>query len=445
MTYHDFAPQHLPENVTPAASPGTADASRDEIPPDPPYSRPPSLRRLLIAFFVHHNPFYLLSALCMIAGCYTLNAGLELRTGEIQRILILIVTLAVYELLLLILGLFLIRSRGILRDGRTLLLLQLVFLVDLTFLNAETATIDLRSGLFLNGVLWLMALGKVGLALKVLSPRFPWRAYLMAGLMLTALFALPGVLKAVSDDGWIAGLHFHAMWWGVGLLPVACEMIRHVGRRQADNPADQMRPRLAGLYVAIGFMSVVAHLSLMHWVYRGRFYSADLTPVLLGLAVAAAYGSPNRVIRGGDLRLARFWLPVAAVLCAVAGPRPLDLAIGLGGRFELTSLHLAMLGAAALYTYAYFWRWARTIAVTTAAIAALALFGPTLRQILSSLQVAWDDAIAFVWQLMPKTMVQWGMTAIGASFAFLGLGALLSLSQPKQATKADEAPPSGGA
>ena len=43
-----------------------------------------------------------------------------------------------------------------------------------------------------------------------------------------------------------------------------------------------MRPRLGGLYVSMGFLSIIAHLGMMHWVYRGRFYAADLTPVLVG-------------------------------------------------------------------------------------------------------------------------------------------------------------------
>lgn len=440
MSFSDYAPDDLPHDVTPGQvlPPDAhfqetvmgADAIRDDTAPVPPPPRPPRprLRDVLLGFFVHHNPFYLLSALCMIAGCYVLNAGLELRTGEVHRILILIGTLSLYELLLVALGLFLIRGRGIQRDGRTLLLLQIVFLVDLTFLNAETVTIDLATGLVVNATLLLLALVKVAAVMKWLSPRFPWRSYLMSGLMLTALFALPCVLKVIEQDGRIAGGHFHALWWCVGLLPVLCEVIRHARRGSGDAPV--MKPALSGLYIAIGYLSVIAHLGMMHWVYRGQFHAADLTPVLLGLAAAAAYASPTRIIPTGDLRFARFWLPLAAILCAIAGPRPLELAVGLGGRFDLTSFHLAAMGAVAVYVYAYFWRWIRTIAVATAGVAALFLFGPTVRQIQDAGTVAANDSMNFIWQIMPKTMLQWGMTAIGAAFVFLGIGALLSLTRP---------------
>ncbi|QOV87667.1 hypothetical protein [Humisphaera borealis] len=463
MSYNDYAPQDArpPQLPDDTARPDLTPVERspedtvlgmdsakivDTVPPDqpPPYSIRPRFRTLLLTFLVHHNPFYLISALCMIAGCYVLNIGLELRTGEVHRILVLIGTLTVYELLLVALGLFLIRGRGILRDGRTLLLLQIVFLVDLTFLNAETVTVDLRMGLVVNGVLLLLALLKVGAVMKWLTPVFPWRSFLMAGLMLTALFALPCVLKMVEFDGRVAGRDLHAIWWCVGLLPVACEMIRHTLRRDGEtiaaaaggtSPAPRlqpMRPRLSNVYISMGFASVIAHLGMMHWVYQGRFYAADLTPVLLGLAVAAAYGSPTRVVPAGDLRFARQWLPIAAILCALAGPRPLHLAIGLDGRFEPTSLHLAIAGAMAVYFYAYFWKWVRVVGVVSAATALLLLFGPTIRQIQAACVATWEQCLAIGWQIMPKTLLQWGVTAVGAAFAFLGIGALLSLSQPRQ-------------
>lgn len=441
MSFNEYAPQDFPDDITPdEIAPNTPspndtvrgiEAARDEEPPPTPnYQLRPRARQILLAFFVHHNPFYLLSALCMIVGCYVLNAGLELRTGEVHRILILIGTLSLYELMLVALGLFLIRSRGVLRDGRTLLLLQIVFLVDLTFLNAETVTVDLRTGIAVNVVLLVLALIKVGAVMKWLTPTFPWREYAMAGLMLTALFGLPCALKLIEHDGRIEGTHFHAIWWCVGLLPVLCEALRHIGRGKAEEQATAMRPRLAALYVTIGYLSVIAHLGMMHWVYRGRFYAADLTPALLGLAAAAAYGSPTRLIPASDLRFARFWLPPAAILCAVTGPRPIDLAIGLDGRFDLTSFHLAVLGAIAVYFYAYFWRWIRIVATVGAATATLLLVGPTLQQIQDAGTVATNKTLNFAWSVMPKTMLHWGMTAIGAAFVFLGLGAALSLRHP---------------
>ena len=116
------------------------------------YTLRPSLRSLLVTFLVHHNPFYLLSAVSMLLGCYALNAGLATRTGEIGKLLALIGMLNFYELILIALGLYLIRRRGLIRDGRTLLLLEIPFLIDLAFLNAEASSVSLSRGLLLNSV-----------------------------------------------------------------------------------------------------------------------------------------------------------------------------------------------------------------------------------------------------------------------------------------------------
>src|SRR5436190_21775518 len=108
---------------------------------------PPPIGNPLLRFLVHNNPFYLLSALCMIAGCFALNSALQTRSGELPKLLLLMGTLQLYELLLVGLGLYLIVKHRLDRDGRTLLLLDAVFLVDLTFLNNETAATNLWAGI----------------------------------------------------------------------------------------------------------------------------------------------------------------------------------------------------------------------------------------------------------------------------------------------------------
>src|SRR5689334_12442151 len=114
------------------------------------YTLNPSLRATLKTFLIHHNPFYLLSALSMLAGCYALNSALSVRTGEIWKLLRLIAALNAYEAILIALGLYLIRRRHIIRDGRTLLLLESVFLADLTFLNAQAGSVSFSSGLVIS-------------------------------------------------------------------------------------------------------------------------------------------------------------------------------------------------------------------------------------------------------------------------------------------------------
>ncbi len=84
------------------------------------------------------------------------------------------------------LGLYLIVRHDLHRDGRTLLLLDLVFLVDLTFLYAETSATSLRVGVAVNAAAFVLAVGKVGLVLAVLSVRFPRRTFAFAAAQLLA-------------------------------------------------------------------------------------------------------------------------------------------------------------------------------------------------------------------------------------------------------------------
>ena len=103
------------------------DFSYEPEPPDRSRLQP---RRSLLRFLTEHNPFYLLSAACMLASCLALTNSLSWISITRSRLLTLIVTLNVYEAALLAIALFLITRRKLRRDGRMLLLLQAFFLAD---------------------------------------------------------------------------------------------------------------------------------------------------------------------------------------------------------------------------------------------------------------------------------------------------------------------------
>src|SRR5207253_1919574 len=142
----------------------------------------PGLGAVLCSFLVHHNPFYLLSALSMVAGCYALNTGLAPRVGDTGKLLVLLGTLNLYEAAVIALGLYLIHGRGILRDGRTLLLIEAPFLVDLAFLNAEMGSGSFAAGAAVNALVLGLALVKVAVVLRALYGRLPLRTFHVAAL-----------------------------------------------------------------------------------------------------------------------------------------------------------------------------------------------------------------------------------------------------------------------
>src|SRR5687768_18540329 len=75
-------------------------------------------RPSLVRFLTEHNPFYLLSAACMLASCLALTNSLSWSPIAMRRLLTLLVTLNVYEAALLGIALFLVTKRGLRREDR---------------------------------------------------------------------------------------------------------------------------------------------------------------------------------------------------------------------------------------------------------------------------------------------------------------------------------------
>src|SRR3954469_13515686 len=125
-------------------------------------------RPAVVRFLFRTNPFYLLSAMCMLGGCLALTNSLSWTSIGLGRLLALVVTLNLYEGLLLALGLYLLARRGIVRDGLMLLFLEALFLVDAAFLNVEVFAVDFHVGLAVNAVVLLLAVVKLALLFRAM-------------------------------------------------------------------------------------------------------------------------------------------------------------------------------------------------------------------------------------------------------------------------------------
>lgn len=392
------------------------------------YTLRPSLRSALLAFLVHHNPFYLLSALCMLAGCYALNSGLAARTGELHKLLTLLGVLNAYEAILIGLAIYLIKRRGILRDGRTLLLLEAPFLVDLAFINAEVGSNSVRVGGLLDLAILMLALIKTAIVLRALWGRLPGRLYASIAIQLAVLFLLPGVLARFDhhQHGDVTPGEFYAAWWLVGVMMIAAEL-----QARFFGPADEMegdvRRFVRRLYVALPLASVILHLCLLQWVYRVPLVSGDVGPVLIGAAFVM--GRWSRVDRP-EVRWLRGMMPLAAVVLTAENPPGWTASIG-GVRLTPT---LLLVGAAYVtYVYCFFFRRALRLLGGATLGLVIVLFGPTWDQLwLAWLWASHRVMTAARW-LGGRSAIEWGLAAMGASFGFLALGAGISLRR--------EAPP----
>src|SRR2546421_3940162 len=287
-------------------------------------------RRSLWRAISDRNPFYLLSAVCMLFGCVALTNSSSWTSVPLPRLLILTVTLNFYELLLIGLALFLIVKRGLRRDGTILLIMEAFFLVDVTFLNSEIFSTSLKIGLIVNLILFVVAIVKVAAIFRGLGISLSSGAFAVAMIELAMLFAVPGVFKRLSSgNGALSPLAIYGAWWAIGLLPVLATLLmrdRHYFR-EPQRAAYLRSQGVVGLFVILPVVSLLAHICTSNWIYKVRWYSPNVSPLVLGLAVAIGAYDAHVSTLGRRMRW-HFVLPIMAIVMAAKFPSSLIFHIG---------------------------------------------------------------------------------------------------------------------
>jgi hypothetical protein len=413
--------------------------------PPPPIRRVIKPRPLLVRLVTEHNPFYLLSAACMLGSCLTLTNTVTWNPIATRRLLTLILTLNLYEAALLGIALFLVTRRRHPRDGRMLLLLQAFFLVDFTFLNAEIATssVAIRTGLLVNGVLFLLAAIKIGLVLRVLKPTFTPLQYAFVLLQLAILFATPSLFRWVNIHRHAIGPRdFYALWWIAALLPALYQLLSKIDVRCAVPLSVSMRAQAAPTttYLALPYFSLLTHFGILHYVYDVGFYGANAAPVLLGLTLVLHRVNPTTLMPRRDLLVLRVLLPLAAVLVSLGNPFtfPVHATYPM---LTFTPFNLALDAAFLTYVYCFLQPNARLFLCTWAVAKSIYIFGPSQQQMSRAFDVTWEWTTTSTQRMLPKTIADWGLLGLVGSFAFLALGFWVSLSRRPGPITSDDPPP----
>jgi hypothetical protein len=395
-------------------------------------------RRSFLRFLTEHNPFYLLSAACMLASCLALTNSLSWTSITRHRLLTLILTLNIYEAALLAIGLFLITRRGLRRDGGMLLLLQAFFLADFSFLNAEIATADIRTGVAINAGLLALAAVKMGIVLRVLKPSFTALQFGFVLVQLAVLFSTPLVLRWLeADRGEGDPRQFYVVWCIVGLLPALYELLTHIdrGRIVSVSPNAQAAPTTA--YLALPFVSILVHMGILHWVYRVDYFGAHAAPLLLGLTLVLNRFSPTALVPRKDLLTLRLLLPAAAILVSMNNPFAYPLPLRYP-RHDLTTFQLAAAGAFLVYLYCFLLPHAGKVLAAGAVAAGMYVLGPSWQQVHGAVRSGWGVGISLADRLTPKTLAGWGVVGVIASFTFLAVGFWLSLRKQPDIPEIDD-------
>lgn len=387
-------------------------AQADGAPPP----RPPRVATGSFWRFIHdRNPFYLLSAVCMFAGYRMILGAMNTAPGDVGGVIPLIAVLNLYEFALIGLALFLIRRRGLVRDGWFLLIIQALFLVDLTNLQSEIFTASLSKGLLINGICYFLALVKIGIVLKGLRLNTSPGEKVFIAASLFVLFGVAGAFKGLSQHGALDPRLLHAGWWIAGALVALLGLIPHGVRlgRMAGVPVR--------LYLLIPLASIIVHLCGANRVYSIDFHIASLTPILLGLAVAlqAAFLLPRSAVAKLQLTLMVFAIGLSLHDSS-------SLSFSAAGLW-LSPMRLTLLAACAVSILAFMRHRRPIFACFAAACAVTASLGHTLEGDRQTLAVIARFLVRAGNAMIPTTPMGWGIVAVIASFILLAVGALFSL------------------
>jgi hypothetical protein len=370
-----------------------------------------------------HNPFYLLSAFSMLLGCWILSRALALEPGHAGKLVVLIGVLNLYEAMLIGLALFLIVRRGLVRDGRMLLWVESVFLVDATFLGSELYASDLRLGGLLALGLFLLAGLKVAAIVRGLGVRFDpavWIGLVPVGVLL----AIPGVLAALAQAHLLSLPVVYVLWWLVALLVIAQAVVER--ERPAGAATSSPEEAAAALRRALGVLpcaSLAIHLIGAGWVQGVRFDVSLLGPVFLALGLRSLLRDVASAPGRGSLG----W-PAAAILVSIGAPQGL-VVVGLSG-FPLSRLRVMLVAAALAYLLALrihktpVFAWGAGLCLLGAGA------GHTVGAMASTFTSLARTVFSWSGRLVPRTAGQWGAFTVGLSFVLLALGARKSLLRP---------------
>ncbi|MEM6391608.1 MAG: hypothetical protein AAF797_02420 [Planctomycetota bacterium] len=389
------------------------------------------------------NPFFLLSGVMLLFGCFAVTRGIDTMDGKFWRLVGLIAAVNLYEGLAIGVGLWLSRSQALVRDARWLLGLAALLAVDVTLLGNAVATDDPLRGGIVVAVLALLACVKVKVLLQGLGVYVRPVAWVPIGFGIGLSYAMPVLLWTVKRATWSDWSVYLAYWWlaiGVGLLAVPPRRWFGYGRAWSQDYR-ALQHLVARLVACVPIGSAGLHLLIGHRVYDAwEVLPIGLIPV--GLATVVVWAR-----RGQSSPIVKRWVAVGASLGVVCLAVPV-----MSERY----------GVYSNWPYGYFWGLPSRLLIVTTAVMVLAVWLTPARRwwllpfagcwaVLGFFPRAVGDTVRWVvcdvipW-LERLGWAGWGVSAVVSAFGMLGLGVWVSwLGQRLRDTEPDdESDPAGG-
>jgi hypothetical protein len=390
-----------------------------------------SMARGLLRGIVDHNPFFLVSGVLMLAGCFMINGSAHDDPNVVWPVVGLVTVFNIYEFMIIGLAVYLARTRRFYRDAGFLLLLEVLLLCDVSLAYNELLLKSLPIGMVVSA----MAVALVGMKLLIIDRGLGLRCTKagawMVILLIVLLFVLPGVFRELIDKDLIHEWHYYAAWWVLAALPPAVSLTQpwFRGRRRLGRSGmDRLRNWIVGLLIVIPYVSLLLHLRAAYYVDDRPFYLYNLAPVVLGLTAMWIYTRSHKMPVQHAVSTACF-AGAAAVLLSLSYPGAVVAPMIPPDSLIFSPLRLVLVMTALLMTYAWWWRGAWMCLPPAVGLLVAAGMGHSVYSITGTIRDMLQRSRSTGSDLTPDTMFGWGVLAVIGSFAFLVIGAAISLAK----------------
>ena len=239
------------------------------------------------AIIMDHNPFFLVSGVLMLAGCFMINGSVHDDPDVVWPVVGLVGVFNIYEFLIIALAIYLAKVKRFYRDAGFLLLLEILLLCDVSLAYNELILKNLPVAV----VVCSMAVALAGMKLLMIDRGLGLRTSKagagMLTLLIVLLFLLPGLFRELIRHEWIQEWHYYTAWWLLGALPMGMVLTQpwFRGRRKLGKCSpDRLRHWVVGLLFVLPYVSLLLHLRAAYYVDDRPFNYYNLAPVVLGLA-----------------------------------------------------------------------------------------------------------------------------------------------------------------
>jgi len=183
-------------------------------------------------WFRDNNPLYLLSVLLMLLGLHLVSSDAQASNLGVHGLLAFFAVQNVYEIIMVVMALYLLKNQIQAGHGKILLLFVLLFLGDVTFYQVRISGLSAFYGNMATMVYFVLGLIKFAAVIKVLNLTiYHWRIFYVGGAFALIWIGPKLAYNIVDSVGKAASGYFDAtsiiyfVWCAAGLihLPLVIE------------------------------------------------------------------------------------------------------------------------------------------------------------------------------------------------------------------------------